>query len=317
MTDVTATPDVGWDQTAFDRYTYFGFEPYRIFDQLADVKPTHQAMPGAVVTFNKTANLAVASTAIDESVDIDSVVLADSPVSVTLAEYGNAVQVTAKLSAVAFIPVDPVAARNIGQNAGQSLDEVARAPFYTGTNVLYVSGTGGSRDTVLPTDEIASTMIRRAVAELRSASVPPKQEPYYTGIIHPRVSLDLREETGVAAWRTPREYVDPQFIYRGEVGMHEGVRFIETETALYFEDAGSSTTLTDVYATIILGREAIAKAYAMGGGYSETPMFGRTPIVDKLMRFTGYFWRHLVGYGKFREESMWRIETSASTATNT
>lgn len=314
MASITATDDVSWDTTAFDAITYYSFQPNLYFDRFADVKPTRQTHRGAVVTFNKTANLAAATTPLNESTDVTPVLLSDSGVNVTLVEYGNATQTTAKLRATGYLEVDPVAASRIGENAGTTMDQIARVPFYAGTNILY-SGTATSRNTTKPADTLASSSIRRAHAELLAADVP-SFEGYYAAVIHPRTAHDLRNETGVASWRDPHVYSQPQNIWRGEIGEYEGFRFVVTSTALYYADAGSSTTLTDVYASIFFGRQAVAKAHSNGGGYGADPVFGRTPVTDKLERFTGYYWKHLAGYALFRQESIWRVESASSIGTN-
>lgn len=314
MAYITATDDVGWDTAAYDAITYFSFLPHRYFDQMCDVKPTKQTHRGSSVVFNQTANLASATSALNETTDVTPVTLSDTPVTVTLNEYGNSVMTSAKVRATSFLEVDPVAARVIGENAGRSLDEIARVPFYAGTNIIY-AGTATSRDTVKPTDELDSSDIRKAHAYLQAADVP-SFDGYFAAVIHPHVALDLREETGATAWRDPHVYSEPGAIWRGEIGEYEGFRFVNTSTALSYADAGSSTTLTDVYATIFLGRQAVAKAYSNGGGYSAMPVFGRTPVVDRLERFTGYYWKHLVGYGVFRQESMWSVESASSIGDN-
>src|SRR5437660_1356433 len=93
----TTTASVDFDQTAYDRVAYYALRPQLYFDQAADVRPTRQSMPGSAVVFTIVSDLSVASTALNESVDVSAVALADTQVTVTLAEYGNAVITTALL----------------------------------------------------------------------------------------------------------------------------------------------------------------------------------------------------------------------------
>ena len=53
---------------------------------------------------------------------------------------------------------------------------------------------------VTTTDTFKSRDIRFAVAKLRTNKVVPKKGNLYWCGIHPEVSLDLRQETGSAAW---------------------------------------------------------------------------------------------------------------------
>ena len=314
MADITATDDVTWDQAAYDRLTYFAFRPENYFDRFATVRATRQSMPGSSVVFDKTADLSVASSAIDESSDIDAVTLSNSPVTVTLAEYGNAVLATAKLRATSYLAVDPVIANVIGQNAGISIDTVARAAFLGGSNVLY-GGAATDRDEVTPADTITGAKFRRIRAELAAASVP-RIGGFYVAMLHPDQVYDLRGETDLAGWRAPKVYSNPAQIDMGTIEAFEGFMVFESPRVPVLADAGSSTTLTDVYQSVFFGAQAVAKGHSVSGGYGANPVFVATPVTDKLRRFIGMGWKHLVGYAKFRDESLWRLETASSIGAN-
>jgi N4-gp56 family major capsid protein len=278
-------------------------------------------MPGSSVTFTIFSDLAAATSTLSETVDVDPVAMSDSQVTVTLAEYGNTVNTTAKLRGTSFLDVDVTAANVIGYNAGDSIDQVIREVLAGGTNVVY--GGGGSSDpssrvTVAAEDIIEANDIRKVTAQLRKANVATFNG-YYMGFIHPDVSYDLRRETGNASWNAPHVAVDTANIYNGEIGTFESVRFIETPRAKVFENAsnGTSTTGTiDVYCTHIMGRQALAKAYSQVDGNSAFPKVVRGPIVDSLMRFNPIGWYWLGGYGRFREASLRRIESSSSIGAN-
>ena len=309
------------DQSAYDRLAYFALRSEMLFDQAADVQATNQAMPGAAVIFTIFSELAAATSTLSETADLTPATMADSQVTVTLAEYGNTVATTAKLRGLAFLDVDAAAANLIGYNAGDSLDQVVREVLAAGTNVAY--GGGGSSDpssrvTVAAEDIIEANDIRKQTAALRAANVATFNG-YYMGYIHPDVSYDLRRETGNASWNAPHVAVDTQNIYNGEIGTFESVRFIETPRAKVFTDASNGTSTTgavDVYCTHIMGRQALAKAYSQIDGNGVVPKVVRGPVVDSLMRFNPIGWYWLGGYGRFREASLRRIESSSSIGVN-
>ena len=314
---MTTTGTSGWDSTAFDQYAYYALRPEIYFDMVADVQPTNQSHAGSAVTFTQVSDLAVASTALNESIDIDAVAMADSPVTVTLVEYGNAVNTTAKLRGTSYIDVMRTAANVVGFNAGISVDTVARDVLKAGTNVRYAGpGTATSRLTVSPGDTLAGNNVRRAVAELRGANVAPAKNGLYVGWMHPDVSYDFRGATGGANWRDPHTYSSPEAIWNGEIGSFEGVAWVETPRAPLFADSGSSTTLTDVYRTMIAGRQALAKAYSYVDGNGPYPKVVPGPVVDKLRRFLPMGWYWLGGYGIFRQAALRAIESSSSIGTN-
>jgi N4-gp56 family major capsid protein len=219
------------------------------------------------------------------------------------------------------LDVDAAAANLIGYNAGDSIDKVVRDVLAGGDNVAY--GGGGSSDptgrtSVAAEDIIEANDIRKQTAALRGANVATFNG-YYMGYIHPDVSYDLRRETGNASWNAPHINVDTMNIYNGEIGTFESVRFIETPRAKVFTNAsnGTSTTGTiDVYCTHIMGRQALAKAYSQVDGNGMVPKVVRGPVVDSLMRFNPIGWYWLGGYGRFREASLRRIESSSSIGAN-
>lgn len=317
----TGTGNLSVDQAAFEKMAYFALRDEMYFDQFADVQATNATNPGATVTFTIFQNMAAATTALGEAEDVTPVALSDSQVTVTLNEYGNATVTTAKLRATSFLPVDPIAANAVGYNAGLSIDTIARTAVEAGTNVIYATGGAtdpSSRTTINSDDVLAANDVRKVVAQLRKANVPTIGGSY-VGMIHPDVSYDFRSATDAAAWRTPANYVNPQGIYNGEIGMFEGVRFIEAPRAPLFANAsdnsGSAGTI-DVYGTLIMGRQALAKGISLGGEYGAQPSIVYGTVTDILKRFRPVGWKHFVGYGVFRQEALRRIESASSIGTN-
>jgi len=315
----TQQSSVDVDQVAFDRIAYFALRSELLFDQAADVQPTAQAMPGSGVTFTIFNDLSAATSTLSETTDVTAVALSDSQVTVTLAEYGNAVITTAKLRGTSFLDVDSVAANVVGYNAGDSIDQVVRDVLAGGDNVIYAGGgstTPSSRTTVQAEDIIEANDVRKVTAQLRKANAATFNG-LYMGFIHPDVSYDLRKETGAASWRDPHVYQDTMGIYNGEIGAFEGVRFIETPRAKVFENAsdGSGSTGTiEVYCTHIMGRQALAKAHSIVDGNGAVPRIVRGPVTDTLARLQPIGWYWLGGYARFREASLRRIESASSLA---
>jgi N4-gp56 family major capsid protein len=321
MAGETQLSSLSVDQVAFDRLAYFALRSELLFDQAADVQPVQQAMPGTGVTFTIFSDIAAATSTLNEVTDVTPTALSDSQVTVTLNEYGNAVVTTAKLRGTAFLDVDSAAANIIGYNAGDSIDQVIREVLAGGTNVVYATGgttTPTSRESVSTDDILSADDVRKVTAQLRAANVATF-DGSYLGYIHPDVSYDFRSATDAAAWRTPANYVNPEGIYNGEIGKFESVRFIETPRAKKFENAsnGTSTTGTiDVYATHIMGRQALAKAYSVQDGNGAVPKIVRGNVTDILMRLQPLGWYWLGGYGRFREASLRRIESASSIGAN-
>jgi len=316
----TTTSSVDYVQTAYDMLAYFALRPELYFDQVADIKPTNQSMPGSSVVFNVQNDMALSTTSLNESTDITPVALTSSQVTVTLAEYGAGTITTAALRGESFVSIDEVQANTVGYNAGRSLDELAKIQLQGGSNVNYSAGatgvTPGARNQVTPADTMRAYDIRYNVSALKRNNVPGFGG-YYLSFIHPDVSFDLWNETGNQALIAPHVYSAPDEIFRGEIGSFAGARFIETPTAPLFADAGSSTTDTDVYGALFVGRQVLAKVWSMKDGNGPLPSVVLGPITDYLRRFQPLGWKWLGGYGVFRSASIWRQECASSIGANT
>jgi N4-gp56 family major capsid protein len=316
----TGSSTLDFSKAAYDRMAYFALRPELYFDAAADIQPTHQSMPGASVAFTIVNDLAIQASALTETSDVSTVALSDSQVTLTLAEYGNAVLTTAKLRGTSYVDIDPIVANVVGYNAGVSIDTIARAALDQGTNVQYTSGLGAqtlqtsvtTRAGVAAANTLSSLDIRVARARLRSQNVPTFGG-MYVGYIHPDLVADLQGETisgsNVQGWRAPHVYAQPGEIWTGELGAYEGVRWIETPRAPVFQGAGASST--NVYGTMILGRQALAKTFSTIDGNGAYPHVVPGPITDRLRRFVPLGWYWLGAYGIFRQASIIRLESSS------
>ena len=318
---IYGTGDSGFDQVSWDLFTRFALRPELFYDRIASVQATNLDKRGSTVRFTKTADLAAATTPLSEKVDVDGVTFSDSNVDVVLDEYGNAVVTTARIRGTSYLDVDPVVANLLGYNAGLSIDTITRDVLHGGDNVHYSDATATQANSqatdVLAADILQSRDIRKVVANLRTANVPGISESagLYTAFIHPHVSVDLRQETGTAAWRDPHVYgISQMNIWRGDIGIYEDVRFVETPRALLTEDGGDGGTV-DLYSTLVVGWEALAKAYSSTVSDS-LPQVMPGPVTDKLMRFRPMGWYWFGGYKIFRQESLWRIDSASSLGDN-
>ena len=296
----------GLVQKAYDRLLDFALRSEPLIRSVADKKPTKLANPGSTVVLQLYADLSEQTTALTESTERDSVqIAAPTSVTITLAEYGNSVLVTRALELFSLADVDPAIANIIAFNLAGSIDTVAQTELRGGTNVIY-GGTRTNTVTIAATDTITSANIRKAVAKLRSGlSVPRKGSMYWAGI-HPEVSHDLRAETGSAGWLLPNQYGSSQDrIWAGEIGTYEGAYFVESPRLYTATDGAASAK---VYRTIIAGQQALAEAVA------EEPHVVIGPVVDKLMRHRPMGWYGVLGFARYREEALYRIESGSSIA---
>ena len=298
------------DQTAFEQLAYFAYRAQPLHDTYASVKATRQSHRGSGVTFNIYADLSQATSALTETSDVTAVAMSDSTVTVNLSEYGNAVITTAALRGQSFLNIDSDAANIVGYNAADSMDQVAADQLQAGSNVKYIGQS--SRGAITSSNTITSNAVREQVAALRTASVPTFSGGSYIGFIHPDVVYDFIGATGTADLRSFQIRQDAAGVRQGSIGVFDGVDLIETPRALLVTDGGSSTT--DVYGTVIIGQQALAKAFSTMYGENPSVVFG--PVTDSLRRFQPVGWFSMCGYGRFRESAIRRIESASSIGSN-
>ena len=93
-------------------------------------------------------------------------------------------------------------------------------------------------------------------------------------------------------------------LWNGEIGIFDQVRYIETPRAESVSGSGTSK----VYATVILGKQALVEAVS----YEPKTVIG--PVTDKLMRFRPAGWKGLLGWNVYRKEARYVIQTKSSIA---
>lgn len=297
-------------QAAYDRYVEFALRAIPLIRDVADKRPAQQAMPGSSVVFQLYSDMAKATSPLTETTDPDAVALGNTTsVSVTLNEYGNAALATRKLELFSLSDVDPAIANIIAFNMADSLDELALTELRGGTNVIFSANSTGTVPTgttgIGTTNTLKSADVRKAVAKLRAGKAVPRMGELYWVGIHPEVSHDLRAETGAGGWREAHVYNDSGAgqLWPGSIGTYEGAMFVESPRLYNATDGASSAR---VFRTIVCGQQALAEAVA------EEPHVIIGPVVDKLMRFRPIGWYGVLGWKRYREAALYRIESTSS-----
>lgn len=300
--------------TAYDLVMRRNFRSDVVFSspKIAKVMPTNQTHRGSTVKFWFTSDLAAQTTALTENADVTPQSIGDSSVDVTITEYGAAVGYTRKVAGTDMMEVDMDVAKANANQAIDSYELLARNALMANTQVVFGNG-AANQAAIDATDTLKATDIRKIVANMRNASVPTIADEKYLGIVSPFTSIDLREETGDAAWITSKNYQDDTGIKNGFIGTFGGVMFYETPRVALLADAGAAAV--DVYQNVILGQEALACAYAQKVS-GPTPGVEISPVTDKLNRFHSVGWYWLGGFKAFRTESSWRLETASSIGAN-
>jgi N4-gp56 family major capsid protein len=261
-------------------------------------------MPGSSVVFSVHQDLATATSSLTETSDTTAVALSDvNTVTVTLAEKGNTVTSTRKLSELAFSDVDPAVVDIVAYNMLDSLDELVQTTLRGGTNVIYGGSSNAATADVAAGDNITGAIARKVTAYMRGGKAIPREGGLFHAFAHPYVTHDLRAETGALAFEDINKYTASEQLKSLVTGVLGGAYWIETPRAYNATDGTSSAR---VYRTTIVGKQALAEAVAIEPGV----VMG--PITDNLMRFRPVSWYGILGHAVFRETSLYRVETTSS-----
>ena len=83
---------------------------------------------------------------------------------------------------------------------------------------------------------------------------------------------------------------------------------VENAAAVTVGAVVTVTPVTRVFSTLLCGKQALAEAV------SQEPGVVIGPITDKLMRFRPIGWYGVLGWNRYREEALYRIESGSSIA---
>ena len=263
-TDTNMTTSSGLSagmQTYYNRELLRTFEPNLVHLQFGD---EHRMPPhsGLVMNMRKLIPLETNTKALSEGDPGESVMLAETEVTVQLQQYGEYARCTDKLD-LTHLDMDIMRRTKLFGDAGaRSIDAVVREELAKCTNVIYAGGKA-SRAELTAADKLTSRELRKAVKTLKKNHAQTFGG-YYVAIIGPDTMYDLQEDD---AFVKVSQYQDKENIYTGEVGRLFGVRLVETTEAKVFEGAGASGA--DVASVIVLGQYA----------YGVTSLKGAKPRV--------------------------------------
>lgn len=248
-------------QTYYNRELLRTFEPNLVHLQFGDEHrmPLHS---GLVMNMRKLIPLETNTKALSEGDPGESVMLAETEVTVQLQQYGEYARCTDKLD-LTHLDMDIMRRTKLFGDAGaRSIDAVVREELAKCANVIYAGGKA-SRAELTAADKLTSRELRKAVKTLKKNHAQTFGG-YFVAIIGPDTMYDLQEDE---AFVKVSQYQDKENIYTGEVGRLFGVRLVETTEAKIFEGAGASGA--DVASVIVLGQYA----------YGVTSLKGAKPRV--------------------------------------
>lgn len=248
----------------YSREVLFQAQPRLRFAQFAKVKRDLQAIRGKSIVFVKYNNL-TGGGSLEEDDVLTPEAMSTAEVVVPVKEQGNSTQVTEYLLRTSLLDVLGDASRLLANNMAVVLDGQFRDTVLQTTNVIYGNGKK-SLAALTATDYFNTVTVKDAVEILATNNAPRINGDFYVCIAHPHQLRTLRDDK---EWIEANVYMGRRQLYIGEVGMYNGVIFVETtqmpvlDSAKIQEKYGSSTTIMTGYEAVFFGENAYAWAIAL------------------------------------------------------
>jgi N4-gp56 family major capsid protein len=268
-----------------------------IFTQFGKKQP----MKGNKVEWRKFNTFEKALTPLTEGVIPTGKTFGMTNVEATTTQHGDYVAVTDRLELEAYDDVIFGATEEMGAAAGATYDTLTRNILVAGNSVAY-AGDKESRSALTAADVLTPELVNKAQTWLKKNKAP-KIDGAYVAIIHPSVSLDLRESE---MWKEYHKYNDVAPIFKAEIGELHGVRFVECNEAKIWKDAGVAT-----YATLFLGKDAFGILDPEGEGM-EMIIKTKEQIGGPLNQFSTIGYKFCHGAKILYQERMLRVESGSS-----
>lgn len=210
-------------------------------------KQSIPANSGKTVTFNRYAPLAIANTALTESVNPAGVAPNGTQVVATLAQYGNVLPVSDLLFVTSIDREAKEKTDLAAQNMAETIDQLIRDELFNGATIQYANNRAGL-SSIVAGDVLTSTEVRRARRTLRKNNALPYDDGNYVAKVGPDTSYDIMNDS---VWVNAHTYKDGSELYNGEIGRLFGFRFIEATA----NQKNESSTVT-VYSNFFHGQQA-------------------------------------------------------------
>lgn len=223
-----------------------------IFNQGAQMR-TQPANEGKTVVFTRHTPLATATTALTEGVNPAEVNLTATNVSATLSEYGNTVKISRFLSLTSIDANNKEKIEVVGQNMGETLDELTRNELFTGATTQLAGGKSALTDVAI-TDVLSVAELRKATRTLKVNKARRYQDRIapWLAKVGPYTSYDLTTDSTFLS----ADIYDngAEKLYNGELGKILGARIIESPNQYQSVNAGTSNA--EIFSNFVHGSDA-------------------------------------------------------------
>jgi len=304
----------------YDRQLLEKAKPHLVHAWFGQVRDIPQNSSDTI-KFRRYGLLSAATTALTEGQTPAGSSLAVTDLSAVVAQYGDFVTLTDELETETEDPILMETNDILGQQAGNTFDQLCRDVMVAGTSVQYAS-TATSRPLVSSAMKMSAAEVREAVRTLKNQNamkiasmINPSTgidtipvNSCFIGIVHPNTTYDLKSDPEFVP---VENYPSQAGVMPGEVGKIDEVRFIETTNAKVFTGAGLSSI--DVYATLIIAANAYGVTRVAGKALQTiTKPIGSAGTADPLDQRSTHGWKGYFVAKILNDNWLVRIEHAVS-----
>jgi N4-gp56 family major capsid protein len=264
-----------------------------------------QPMKGNKVEWRKFNTFKKALTPLTEGVIPTGQNFGMTSIEASTTQHGDFTAVSDRLELESFDDVIFGATEEMGAVEGETYDTLTRNILVAGNSVMYCPNGDAevtSRANITKACVLTPNVVHRAATWLKKNKAP-KIDGCYVAIAHPSALYDLKESD---EWKEFHKYADVTPIFKGEVGMLHGVRFIECNESKVWNGEGGK-----VYATLFLGKDAFGVLDPEGEGM-EMIIKPKGQIGGPLEQFSTIGYKFCHGAKILYQERMLRVESGSS-----
>jgi len=199
-----------------------------------------------------------------------------------------------------------IASERVSFAAAQSMDRIVRDVMNAGTARVYYAQAQSESSSITTRAGLAGATIsniadgaarqdyklsglevKKNVARLKAANIPPFPDGFYRCIIHPNQQFDLLTDTSNHGFLEASKYVQNLTMLNGEIGAYSGVRFLVSNEAKTFDVSG-----TTVYSALFFGPDAFVvgdsqtmQTYFIAPGGDHTDPLSQRALLGYKVRF--------------------------------
>lgn len=243
------------------------------FPKIAPEGELQGARKGSTINVRFQQRLPINTDTINEKADITPRVVNDNVTAISIAEYGDAVQISQFLEYVQMGDARKEIGKTIADQQVGSIDRLAGRQYYQGNTVVLRPNAATVRSDLDATNDtvrasgVGMTLFTQAQGILRGAGAPGfssdagNQEKYAT-VVHTSMNGDLPETSG---YLPALQYGGAQTLFNGELAEIRGLRFTLSAQGKVYPGAGTvAQAATTLNGAVSAGAASVVVTSATG-----------------------------------------------------